>query len=387
MDKKAGAEIKKLIRRTNCRLDQMRGCYVNENKEKVFELKEMFLALEDKEMDRYCEILRKTLSGRLGKNLFNTEFPLEEEAAGGKQAVLMALRDSCLKDDDLVEDFYQKVIETYDYPGKYLILLVHGMYDIPAKTSDGLALDEASEYVYSFLVCCMCPVELLNEGLCYDGSIQKFLSRSSDYGVKKPTVGFLFPSFNDRQPDIHELLYYAAKGDARHEELAASLRGCELDLAEKEQQDTFHRVIEEGLGRGCDFEMVKNITDAVNELVEAAKDDPSPVQVDKGDMVRILEDNGVDEDTINQFKAVYDENVSDSDILMAENVVDTSKIEVKSAVMKVSVKNEATGLLQTKIIDGVEYLLVPLNDDVEVNGIRIKRTQETPESVINTKGE
>ena len=87
---------------------------------------------------KYFEILRKNLSGTLGKNLLNLDFPLKTEAEGGTQEFLLKLRDSKLKDDALLEEFYDKIIESYEYVGNFLILLIHDVYDVPGKTSDGI---------------------------------------------------------------------------------------------------------------------------------------------------------------------------------------------------------------------------------------------------------
>lgn len=375
MDKKAVAEVRKLFRRTDCRIDKLRGCFVNEEKNRIFDIRESFLALEDEEMSKYCEIFSKTLSGRIGRNLFEAEFPLAEEDAGGRQHFLRRLEQSQLENDALLEEFYEKVIDTLDFSGKYLILLAHGVYDIPMKTKDGLDLEDASEEVYSFLLCSICPVELLREGLCYDGMIQAFRSRTSDWGVKKPMAGLLYPAFTDRQPDIHSVLWYAAKGEDRHEELSDALIGAELPMAEKQQKNVFRGVIEESLGRDCDFERVRNITEAVARLAEEAKDEPNPVQLGKREVRQLLEDGGADEEVLKKFDAVYDEQVEPGTALMAENLADTARVEVKSPVMKVSIRSEAAALLETRVIGGQEYLLVPLSDEVELNGIRILQTR------------
>jgi hypothetical protein len=87
-------------------------------------------------MFKYFEILRKSLSGTIGKNLLNLEFPLKSETEGGTQEFLLRLRDSRLKDDALLEQFYDRIIESYEYVGNYLILLIPTMCrDAPETVS------------------------------------------------------------------------------------------------------------------------------------------------------------------------------------------------------------------------------------------------------------
>ena len=114
MNKKEIAEIKKQFTPANCAITRICGCYVDGEKNIKTKLKEAFLSLSEEEAFKYFEIFRKTLSGTLGKNLINMEFPLEQEQEGGAQEFLLRLRGSKLQDENLLDEFYNKVIESYD---------------------------------------------------------------------------------------------------------------------------------------------------------------------------------------------------------------------------------------------------------------------------------
>ena len=375
MDKKAINEIRKLIKPDSC-IDRIRACYVNEEGEVIREIHDSLAAMEKESMEKYCEILRGAMSGKLGRNLFNMEFPLEEESEGGRQQLLYRLAQSELKNDELLTLFFNKIVENFRCETKYLILLMHGMYDIPAKGKDNADMEDASDYVYSFLVCCICPVILMKEGLCYDEEACTFLDRRTDWAVQKPVSGFLFPAYNDRQPDIHSLLYYCRKEEERHEEISGDLLGCVLPIPESDQKELFKSMVEQTLGRNCDFENVKAINDAVTQIIEQNKDSGEPVTIEKEQMRRLLSENGADQSVLSDFDDAYDEAVGEGAALMAENLVETSRLEVKSPSLKISVKADMTDMLKTKVIDGMEYLLIPVVDELEVNGIRILQTRK-----------
>lgn len=112
MTKQEISELKRLLTIKNCSITRICGCYVDGEKNKKTELNQAFLALPEEEMFKYFELLRKCLSGTLGRNLLNLEFPLQAEAFGGTQEFLLRLRDSKLKDEALLEAFYDKIIET-----------------------------------------------------------------------------------------------------------------------------------------------------------------------------------------------------------------------------------------------------------------------------------
>ena len=375
MDKKAINEIRKLIKPDSC-IDRIRACYVNEEGEVIREIHDSLAAMEKESMEKYCEILRGAMSGKLGRNLFNMEFPLEEESEGGRQQLLYRLAQSELKNDELLTLFFNKIVENFRCETKYLILLMHGMYDIPAKGKDNADMEDASDYVYSFLVCCICPVILMKEGLCYDEEACTFLDRRTDWAVQKPVSGFLFPAYNDRQPDIHSLLYYCRKEEERHEEISGDLLGCVLPIPESDQKELFKSMVEQTLGRNCDFENVKAINDAVTQIIEQNKDSGEPVTIEKEQMRRLLSENGADQSVLSDFDDAYDEAVGEGAALMAENLVETSRLEVRSPSLKISVKADMTDMLKTKVIDGMEYLLSPVVDELEVNGIRILQTRK-----------
>ena len=161
MDRKAVLEVRKLFDKNDCRIDRMRGCYVNGEKQIIADLQDQFYSFEDEELFQYCELFKKAVSGRIGRTLFNIEFPLAAEKEGGAQEKLYRLLKSELKDEALLQEFFQDIIQHYAFTGNYLILLVHGVYDIPGRTKDRVGLSDGSEYVYPFLELSICPVELL----------------------------------------------------------------------------------------------------------------------------------------------------------------------------------------------------------------------------------
>ena len=206
MTKQEISEIKKLFTQKNCAITRICGCYVDGEKNKKAQIKEAFLALPEEEMFKYFEILRKSLSGTIGKNLLTLDFPLEAEFSNGPQAFLLKLRDSRLKDDELLEAYYDKIIDSYEYVGNYLILVIHDVYDVPGKTLDGIEMDDASDEVYEYILTCICPVNLSKPGLSYNAVENTFQNRIRDWVVYMPETAFLFPAFNDRGADLHSTL-------------------------------------------------------------------------------------------------------------------------------------------------------------------------------------
>lgn len=373
-------EIKKLFTQNNCSITRICGCYVDGEKEKKADFKQAFLALPEEEMFKYFEILRKNLSGTLGKNLLNLDFPLKTEAEGGTQEFLLKLRDSKLKDDALLEEFYDKIIESYEYVGNFLILLIHDVYDVPGKTSDGIEMDDASDEIYEYIMACICPVNLSKPGLSYNASENTFQNRIRDWVVGMPEAGFLFPAFNDRGTDLHSILYYTKDADELKDGFVEALLGCPLPLPAGSQKESFQSLIEETLAETCSIEAVINIHERLNEIIEEHKEDPVPLIMNREEVKTVLADSGVSNEKLETFDRCFDATAGEGAELVLGNVVNTRNFEVKTPDVVIKVNPERIDLVKTKIIDGRECLVIDLGSDVIVNGITIHRGVEGDEA-------
>lgn len=365
-------EIKRLYTPSNCSITRICGCYVDGEKNKKTEFKEAFLSLPEEEIFKYFELLRKTLSGSVGKNMLNLEFPLASEEEGGTQDFLLRLRESKLKDDALLEEFYDKVIGSYEYVGNYLILLIHDVYDVPGKTSDGLTMDDASDSVYEYILCCICPVNLSKPGLSYNSETNEFHNRVRDWIVELPEIGFLFPSFNDRCADIHGTLYYSKNPEEPHSEFVDGILGAVLPLTAGSQKETFQALIEETLGDEAEYEVVKNIHENLTEMIEEHKEIPEPLMLDKHQVKNLFEKSGVEEEKLADFEKLYDAAAGERTSLMVDNVANTRTFEVKTPDVVVKVNPDRADLVNTMTLEGKRCLVIEINDHVEVNGITIR---------------
>ena len=379
MIKQEISEIKKLFTQNNCSITRICGCYIDGEKNKKTELKQAFLALPEEEMFKYFEILRKTLSGTLGKNLLTLEFPLKSEEEGGTQEFLLRLRNSKLKDDALLDDFYDRIINAYEYVGNYLILIIHDVYDVPGKTSDGIDMEDASDEVYEYIMVSICPVNLSKPGLSYNPTENTFQNRIRDWVVAPPEKGFLFPAFNDRGADLHSTLYYSKNSEELREDFVNLILDCPLPMSAGGQKESFHTLIEETLQETCSIEAVINIHEKLNEMIEEHKEDPAPLVLDKEEVKTVFASSGVSNEKMELFDRCYDATAGEKTELVVNNVINTKTFEVKTPDVVIKVNPERMDLVETKTIDGKECLVIALGSDVEVNGITVKRSYHEEE--------
>ena len=376
MNKREVLEIRKQYTPEHCSITRICGCYVNGNKEVIAQSKDAFLSLPDEAVFKYLTIFKQTLSGTIGKHLINMEFPLEQEMPGGTQEFLLKLRNSKLQDDTLTEEFFQKIIEHYAYGENYYIILIHVAYDIPGKSTDGTEMFDASDEVFEYLLCSICPVQLSKEGLCYNPETNQIENRIRDWLIEPPMKGFLFPSFNDRSTDIHSILYCSKQPEDLQEEFIENVLGCTLPMSAGSQKSTFHSVVMNTLGEECEYEVIRNIHDNLNEMIEEAKTSPELPILTKPEMKRLLADSGITEERIETFDSNFDHIAGEKAEFMITNIAETRKFSIQTPDIVIKVNPERADLVETKIIDGKPCLVIEINDHVEVNGVPV-RTQKT----------
>lgn len=372
MTRKELNEIKSQYTLEDCGILRLCGCYVDGERNKITQFNENFLNLPEEEKHKYFDIFKKTLSGTPGKNLVDMKFNVDAYADEGARTFLMNLRDSGLKDDRLLNEFYDRIINNYSYVGNYLILLINQVYDIPAVTTDNIEMDDASDEVYSYILCSICHVNLSKPGLGYDEEDNNFHDKKQNHMVDVPDVGFLFPAFNKRSADEDMTLFYTKDVSEFEDGLIDCMLDCAVPLPAKQQKETFTSLVNEALGEEADLEIVKNIHENLEQIIEEKKQEsPAPVMLDKTEMKDLLEKSGVKEEKLENFEEHFEMAAGEHGKLVASNVSSGKKFEVKTPDVVIKINSDKTDIVSTQVIDGRQCLVIQIDERLEVNGISV----------------
>ncbi len=418
MNKKEVLELKRRFKKEAATFTRVCGCYVDGNHNKVCKFGNTFLNLEEDEFYKYLEIANKALSGTIGNNLLELKFPIEEEEVGGRQHILMALRASKLEDENLLDTFYDLVIDTYDHAGNYLIVLFHDAYDVMSRTSDNNNLDE-SEEVYEYLICAICPVDLSKPGLGFLEEEHRIGPRVRDWVVGAVDTAFLFPAFNDRSTDIHSTLFYTKNTKEPHSEFMANGLGCGIERTATEQKMAFHSIVRNVLGAEDEhtddvlLDLQQNLSDMIDEYAETHDDDEDVFLLDKEVVTKLLADSDISEEkSVDEAfgeKPPAAENVIDSKALVQNELrvekmaledqvgtltvqlnekdealaertsqliekqeeIDNYIAETKTYDVVLRVKPEKASQIKSQVINGQKCLVIPMDEDehATINGV------------------
>lgn len=310
MIKKEISEILKQFQKRDNSLTRVCACYVHGEGKEMDTFISAFQSLPEDDADKYIDIFKKTLSGPLDKNLFNVQFGNGGQDTERVHDALEALVDAGLNDGDALEVLYRAIIENYEKAENYVILLVHNRYDVPGKASDGAAMEDSSDEVFSYLSCAICPVSLSKPGLSYQGK-NGFVSLEWDWVAGMPEAAFLYPSFNARASDIHKALYYSANVKDLKAGFVQAMFGTAAPLSAPIQKQAFTGILQEVFEGAVDYDTACNIKDCLDEAV-----------------------------------------------VFAEESADSSACMLKED--------------QVKRVDGRNCIVIPLEGDIEVNGILAK---------------
>ena len=373
MIEKEVAELRRRFRVEKSNITHVLGCYVNEKKEIISQFNQSLALMSQEETEKMLTLLRKTLSGTMGKNLLDISFDTRQVIDDDAHKLLMTLRDSALRDPDAVEQFFQRLIQAIEMEGNYMVLLACDVYDVPHRGKDGEIDREQSSGVFQYILCCVCPVKMTKPALSYSTHENAFHNLDIDWVVSAPEAGFLFPAFDDRCTNLYNALYYTKDIGKIHPELIQAAFCTEPPMPAAAQMEIFKDILEDTLDDGCSYEMVQAVNEHLRTVVEAnaANKDEPPMTVGKTDVTRVLHTNGATEEQVEAFEERYDHVFGADTGLSPRNLVNTRQLEIRTPNVTIRVSPERSDLVETRIIDGARYILIRAEDGIEVDGVQV----------------
>ena len=367
------SEIRRHLRRDRSNMTAIYGCYVNDNKEIISEFRQSVGIMPENEGDKYFALLRRTLSGAIGRNLIDITFKTSQVASSAEHKLLMDLRSCQLKDEELRQSFWKKVIDSVVMEGNYLILLGYDTYDVPFKSKDDGFQKDNSDETYSYILCAICPVKQTKGGLHYVPEEKTFHDGAMNQMVSSPALGFLFPAFDNRSTNIYNALYYTHDVSTSQDALIEAIFNTPVPQPAEEQKKTFEALMTTSLGDECSLDVVQTVHDQLRERIALHKEArvPEPLMIAKADVKEVLAACGVSQEHLAKFSVDYDEAFGFEADLHPRNIIDDKHFELKTPDVVIKVDPTRNDLIETRVIGGVKYIMICADETVEVNGVNI----------------
>ena len=383
MNEKEIGELRRRMRRDRSNMTAICGCYVNAQKEIITKFCTSLGMMPENEAEKYFAYIKRTLSGTIGKNLIDISFKTSQVGNSEEHKLLMALRECRLKDEELLQKLYGKIIENVTMEDNYLILVGCETYDVPFKSKDDSFQKDNSDESYTYIICSICPVKQTKPNLHYVAEEKLFHDGAINHMVSAPVLGFLFPAFDNRSTNIYNALYYTKNIKESNEGLVAALFDTPIPKPAAEQKKSFEALLTTSLGEECSMEVVQEVHNQICQRIEMHKEAKmaEPLMIAKDDVKQVLEECGISEKSVSKFSVEYDEAFGFEADLHPKNVVDPKRFEIKTPDVSIKVAPDRADLIETRVIGGVKYILICADENVEVNGVNIHIDDKTPATV------
>ena len=375
MNTKEVGELRRRLRPGKNAISHIYGCYVGSTKEIIAEVDQSTALLSEDDVEGCLSLLKKALSGSLGRNLIDVGFTTQQVAEGADHKLLQDLRSSKLKDRELRRAFYEKVIRSVDMgEDNYLILLACDTYDVPFRSKNDELLDDSSDTVFTYLMCALCPMREGRPGLGYLPADNVLHMKTAGQLAAPPELGFLFPAFDNRSANLYSALYYVHKPEFLHGEFIEGVFGLPAPMSAPEQKEAFESALSDALGVECSMELVQAVHEQMRERIELHKESqsPDPLTVTAKDVGGMLRECGIEEERVSSFQDYCAQRLGEGAALDPANLIDSKRFQIKAGEITITVKPELSGQVEARVLEGRKYLLIPAGEGVEVNGLAVE---------------
>jgi len=383
MNEKEIGEIRRRTRRDRSNMTAIYGCYINANKEIISSFRQSVGMMPENEAEKYFAVLKRTMSGTIGKNLIDLSFRTAQVADSPEHKFLMELRKTQLADDALRMELYKKIIESVSFEDNYVILVGCDNYDVPFKSKDDQTQQDASSEVYTYLLCAVCPVKQSKPALRYMAESKEFHDSGVNQQICSPEVGFLFPTFDNRSTNIYNALLYSHSPKENNQAFVDAIFNVQAPKPAEEQKKSFEALLSNALGDQCSMDVVQTVHEQIRQCIELHKEsrDPEPLLINKEQVKVALKECGVSDQHVAKFSVDYDEAFGFEAELHPKNIINNRQFEIKTPDVSIKVNPERSDLIETRVIGGVKYILICADENVEVNGVNIQIKEEKAATV------
>lgn len=371
MNEREISQIRRRMRPEKNNVGRICGCYVNDKHVIISEFNQNLGLISSNESEEILSVLRKTLSGSIGRNLIEVSFSNQQVLDSEEHKLLSELRSSSLSNSEAVKQFFEKAVNSIEIEGSYLILLANDKYDIFSYNEFGEKND--SPEVFSYIICAVCPIKSSKPTLGYNVTENKFKNIIRDSLVSAPEIGFMFPTLSENKANIYESMFYTRDVSESHQSFTDAIFKSELPKPATEQTESIASILNSTIADECDLELVQVLQSQLIELTEDHKSNKieEPLVITSKDIGSLLRCGGVGEETIEEFSKNFEEDFGTTAKIAPSNILDIKKLEVRTPEVTVKVAPEFSDFVETRVIDGTKYILIRADGDVEVNGIKI----------------
>ena len=375
MNQRDLAEIKRRLNPDKRNPSLICGCYVDYIGNPITSFTVPVATLYENENEKYMSIFKKVLSGQLGQTLNPIALPTDSIG------LLMKARDTGMKDETVMQELFTRMIagiraehpdmqsvEDAQNAENWLILMLQDDLDVRKRDVNDEIDYENSDRSFSYCLCAVCPVKRDKPALRYVPSDGLFHERAPEWLAGIPVMGFQFPLNEGGSADVNNMLFFSKDCKDAHEAFLKAAFNADAVMPAAEQTESFQSLLAQTLGTECSLDVVQEMHEVVSTLIEEQEKDAEPLLLSKQDVAKVLTDGGVSPERVEAFQDGFDKTFGTGAALPAVNVIAPKQFKVDLPSVSIKVDPKQADLLETRVIDGRSYLLIPIDGDIAVNG-------------------
>lgn len=341
--------------------------------------------LDEESQELYIKNFKKILGGALDTKLFQLDFSNTDFDDNSQKFLHIAL-ESEDKDERLMalDAIVNKLANNYKYENDIVITFVYGEYWKGAKKRN-IEADEAEDdnvYSFKFIIGSINKVEYPKKAIQFDYINREFRTNSSldaIINLNSPMDGFMFPCFNNNYSDVNHVMYYSSKNNEVNLSFIEDVLNATIKITAAEEKNCFNAIIKEVVGDAIEPETMQTIYENIAIKAEDIEEGEEAL-LSIRDVKSVLASSGIEEEKVEKLEEAYEETLGNTNFdFKVDNILpDLKSKSVKIESEKASISIAPGALSKIKQIrnkQGKKCLLIELDEDIEINGFKIKGSE------------
>ena len=157
-------------------------------------------------------------------------------------------------------------------------------------------------------------------------------------------------------------------------EFTTAVFGIEPPMPAASQKEVFSEILSEALEEECRIETVQSVQEHIGQIMEMHKENhvEEPLALSKNELGAVLGQCGVSAERVQAFSDAFDAHFGTDAALPPVNMIDKKQFVITTPEVTVKVDPERSDMIELRKIDGLKYILIPADDVVEVNGVKVQ---------------
>lgn len=300
----------------------------------------------------YLKNVKKLMSGKILTNVFDLSF--KDEAEDIQENLTHIFRGEDF--DDNCNILISRIASSYNFDTDVVINITR------------FTLNE-EENTYNFMACTINKIKGQKREFVCDLNRQEFetsYEQNPMINITSPCDGFIYPSIEEKTPNVSNILYYSSKKNYMNEEFIDSVMGAIPVLTSGEERALFEEILREVFGDSIPKNTLNNIFERLNTFKE------SSLLISSRSLKTILKD--ISPEKADTYDEVFEEKINGTYDFTVDNLIPDFKSKslcVLNKDLDLNIAPETLPDIEFVEENGMRYIRLPIKETLILNGFNL----------------